>query len=114
MKLADIVDQLVIDQRKLTEYALNYRSERGKDKALIFEQVLGFTLENYQGLLRQLETNCPSADAKFYREIEQGALYQVDIVIEGKDNRQAHVRTGWIVKPGTRVAHLTTVYGLGR
>jgi len=114
VKLADIVDQLVIDPRKLTEYALNYRSERGKDKALVFEQVLGFTLENYQGLLRQLETNCLGADAKLYRAIEQGVLYQVDIVMEGKDNRQAVVRTGWIVKPGTRVARLTTVYVLGR
>ena len=114
MKLDDIVDSLVIDPRKLTEYALNYNSKQGKDKALVFAQVLGFTLENYQELLRQLEANCLSANAKFYRAIEQGALYQVDIIIEGKANRQASVRTGWLVKPGTRVAHLTTVYVLGR
>ena len=114
MKLADIVDQLEIDPRKLTEYALNYNSRPGKDKALVFEQVLGFTKENYQALLVQLEAKCLNAEAKIYREIEQGTLYQVDILVDGKNNRQALVRTGWIVRPGAQLARLTTVYVLRR
>ena len=71
MKLDDIVDSLVIDPRKLTEYALNYNSKQGKDKALVFEQVLGFTLENYQELLRQLEENCLSANANFIEPLSK-------------------------------------------
>ena len=114
MTLSDVVNELVIDHRKLTEYALDYSSVRGKDKALVFEQVLGFTQENYQELLSQLVTKCFNADAKFYREIEQGTLYQVDVLIEGVNDNQAMVRTGWIIRPGTSLARLTTVYVLRR
>ena len=114
MTLSDVADELVIDPRKLTEYALDYSSVRGKDKALVFEQVLGFTKENHQGLLHQLSTKCLNANAKFYLEIEQGTLYQVDVFIDGANNNQAMVRTGWIVRPETRLARLTTIYVLRR
>ncbi len=70
MKFSDLTDEIVIDHRKLTEYALDYNSGRGKDKAFVFEQVLGFTKENHQELLSQLTAKCFHANAKFYREIE--------------------------------------------
>lgn len=110
LKLSDLVDELVIDHRKLTEYALDYDAARGKDKALIFEQVLGFTKENHQQLLSQVRAKCFNADAKFYREIEQGTLYQVDVLIDGANKKQAMVRTGWIIGPSERAARLTTIY----
>ena len=47
MKLADIVSRVGIDSRKLTEYALDPESPWGRHKAIVFEQVLGFTRENY-------------------------------------------------------------------
>ncbi len=110
MKLSDLIDEIVIDHRKLTEYALDYNSMHGKHKAFIFEQVLGFTKDNHQALLSQLKAKCLHANAKFYREIEQGTLYQIDVLIEGDNNNQALVRTGWLIKPGTRSARLTTIY----
>jgi len=112
LKLSDLVNQLVIDPRKLTEYALDPTSTRGRDKAIVFEQVLGYTKENYAELLRQLEEKCPDAEASVHRAIDQGILYRVDVLIHGKTDKQAMVRTGWIIRPGTNVARLTTVYVL--
>ncbi|MGL5796239.1 MAG: DUF6883 domain-containing protein, partial [Waterburya sp.] len=36
MKLKDIVTDIAIDPRKLTEYALNLDNPKGRDKAIMF------------------------------------------------------------------------------
>lgn len=66
VRLADIVGRVRIDTRKLTHYALDPDSPYGRDKAVLFRRVLGFTRENYAGLLHQLETKCPQAEAAFH------------------------------------------------
>ncbi|EDN65350.1 hypothetical protein BGP_5970 [Beggiatoa sp. PS] len=50
MKLADIVDNVVINSRKLTHYALDPNSLKGKHKAVLFE--------NYWVLLRKIILIC--------------------------------------------------------
>jgi hypothetical protein len=42
MQLRDFAEQVAIDARKLTEYALNPHNERGQHKAKVFARVLGF------------------------------------------------------------------------
>lgn len=56
MKLGDIVNRIVIDSRKLTDYALNPDNPLGADKAVIFQRLLGFTIDNHQLLLKQILT----------------------------------------------------------
>ena len=56
MKLGDIVNGIVIDPRKLTDYALNRDNPVGADKAVIFQRDLGFTIDNYQLLLEQISS----------------------------------------------------------
>jgi len=51
VKLGEIVRQVNIDSRKLTEYVLNPEAPWGRHKAFVFARVLGFTLENYADLL---------------------------------------------------------------
>lgn len=63
MKLRDVVSRVVIDPRKLTRYALNLNNPQAIDKALMFQQYLGFTPENYQQLLHQIEMQALDADA---------------------------------------------------
>ncbi|MEG4067464.1 hypothetical protein QUA42_08920 [Microcoleus sp. Pol11C2] len=48
MNLKELVSPLVIDPRKLTEYALNLDNPVGSDKAVIFQRRLGFSQENYE------------------------------------------------------------------
>lgn len=63
MKLGDIVSRVVIDSRKLTDYALNPDNPVGADKAVIFQRLLSFNLDNYQLLLLQISTQALNGDA---------------------------------------------------
>ncbi len=110
MKLADIVDRIIINPRKLTHYALDADSPYGQHKAILFERVLGFTKANYGDLLKQLEAKALHAEATFHSEDEFGKRYRVDIEVEGIEGQQATIRTGWFVPPGSDQAHLATLY----
>lgn len=110
MKLADVAAQLVIDQRKLADYALNPESPLGRHKARVFEQVLGITRANCAELLVQIEQRALQAEALSGKEDEHGIRYRVDVQVRGPNGREAIVRTGWIVLHGSNEARLATLY----
>ncbi len=111
MKLGDVVARVVIDPRKLTEYALNRDNPRGADKAVMFERHLGFTKDNYQLLLQQIKVKVLDAEANLQKTDVHGQRYQVDLEIEGVESGQREiVRTGWIVESKNDVARLITLY----
>jgi hypothetical protein len=110
MKLADIVDRLVVDPRKLTDYALDPNNPIGCHKALLFERRLGFTNHNYESLLQQIESRTLTAEAHLKRTDKHGRHYSVDLEIVGTEGRRAVVRTGWIVAPDSGEARLVTLY----
>lgn len=49
-------------------------------------------------------------EATFHSEDEFGRRYTVDMLILGTEERQAIVRTGWLVSPGADEARLVTLY----
>lgn len=110
MKLKEIVSHLVIDSRKLTEYALNSDNPVGSDKAVIFQRRLGFNQENYELLLAQISTKTLDAEAIFGLNDRHGQRYTVDLEIMGVQGQQEIVRTGWIVEPGSNGARLVTLF----
>lgn len=110
MKLGDLVRELEVDPRKLRDYALNPENPVGKDKAAIFERRLGFTRENYEGLMAQIRENAIAAEATPTHADEHGQRYRVDVEIVGIAGQRAVVRTGWIVEPGMEIARLVTLY----
>ncbi|MCT7975466.1 DUF6883 domain-containing protein [Laspinema olomoucense] len=111
MKLGDIVSRLVIDPRKLTEYALNPDNPKGADKALMFERHLGFTQDNYQPLLQQILLQALETEAILQSTDKHGQRYQVDLEIRGTQaGQQEIVRTGWIVESESDAARLVTLY----
>jgi len=110
MKLAEIVSRVSVDPRKLTEYVLNPQAPRGRHKALVFEQVLGFTRQNYHDLLTRIEQQALEAKATFHSEDEFGRRYTVDLTIQGTEERRGMVRTGWLVPPDADEARLVTLY----
>lgn len=112
MKLGDIVQHIVIDSRKLVAYALDPNSLRGKDKARMFQQCLGFTLETYELLLKQVQEKAMDGEAIPGDLDKYGQRYHVDLVIMGVElSQQEIVRTGWIVEPGAKdTARLTTIF----
>ncbi len=110
MKLGDIVTHLVIDSRKLTEYALNPDNPIGADKAVMFQRHLGFTRDNYESLLEQISDQALEADAISGHADEHGQRYRVDLEIIGTQGQREIVRTGWIVEPDSDAARLVTLY----
>lgn len=111
MKLGDVVARVAIDSRKLTEYALNPDNPRGADKAVMFQRHLGFTKDNYQLLLQQIESKVLDSEATLQTTDVHGQRYQVDLEIEGVESGQREiVRTGWIVESKNDVARLITLY----
>lgn len=111
MKLGDIISRVVIDPRKLTEYALNPDNPVCADKAAMFQQHLGFTKDNYEALLEQISAIALETEAIVGRSDEHGRRYQVDLEIIGVEEGQREVvRTGWIVEPDSEVARLVTLY----
>ncbi len=111
MKFKDIVTDIMIDSRKLTEYALNSDNPKGADKAIMFKHHLGFTRDNYQILLDRIKTRVLDAEVTLQKTDIHGQRYQVDLEIEGIQSGQKEiVRTGWIVEQNSNVARLVTLY----
>lgn len=110
MKLGDIVSRLVIDPRKLRDYALNPDNPIGGDKAVMFQRHLGFTKDNYEPLLEQISAQALEAEAILGKTDEHGQRYRVDLEIIGTEGQQEIVRTGWIVEPGSDAARLVTLF----
>lgn len=110
MKLHQIADRLLVDPRKLVEYALNLNNPQGKDKALMFQRHLGYNRSNYQ-ILQQILAKALDAEAILGENDEFGQRYTTDIEIDGIEAMQKEVvRLGWIVEPGSSVARLITLY----
>jgi len=112
LKLADLVDNVIINSRKLTHYALNRDSPKGKHKAILFEKLLGFTKENYTHLLEQLEKKSLSAEITYHSEDQYGKRYTTELLIEGIEAQR--VKTGWLIAPEAKEAHLVTLYVIKR
>ncbi|MEM8719710.1 MAG: DUF6883 domain-containing protein [Cyanobacteria bacterium P01_G01_bin.39] len=95
MKLRDVVTEVIIDSRKLTDYALNPDNPRGADKAVMFERHLGFTLgftrDNYQLLLDRIKANVLDAEAIIQKQDIHGQRYQVDLEITGVEPKQQEI-----------------------
>lgn len=110
MKLRELASRIIVDPRKLTEYALNPENERGRHKARVFRAALGYTRDNYESLLEQIETQVLEAEAVAQRTDEYGQHVHVDLEIVGVADQRAVVRTGWLVAPGSDEARLITLY----
>jgi filamentous hemagglutinin len=111
--LRNVALVLTVDPAKLTTYALNRHHPRGRHKARIFEAILGYNLENYGSLLKEIETKALDSQAQLLHVDEHGHHYRVDIDIVGANGNQATVRTGWLIMPGQNNAVLTTLYVRG-
>lgn len=115
MKLSEIVSQIYIPLMKITGYALKLNHPYGGDKAYMFKKHLGYTQDDYAFLLQQIEKKVLTADAIERPSNQHGRIFQVDLQILGNyEGQKEIVRTGWIVKPNSSIAQLTTLYIIER
>ncbi|NLW90001.1 MAG: hypothetical protein GXY34_00145 [Syntrophomonadaceae bacterium] len=87
-----------IPEKKIVEYSLNKNhSGGGKDKAIAFEQALGYNLSNYQDLIDNIRGNLPRFPAVYKGKGKHGERYQVIMELTGPNGKTAKVLTGWLV-----------------
>jgi hypothetical protein len=104
-------ENAIVDIRKLRDYCLNPEHENGKHKAKLFASILGMTADDAEELRQILREVVQTKDARLGRQDEFGQRYTLDFAIAWQ-NREATLRSGWIIEPGSDIPKLTTCYPL--
>lgn len=93
-------------EQKFTEYALN--PEKNPDKAKAFEKALGYTLENYTDLMKNINDHIDESRFIEKGNIGYGMRYEYVMRLTGANGKQAKVLTAWI--QDGKEKRLTSVY----
>jgi hypothetical protein len=88
----------IIARRKLTEYLLRRRQEDDKSA---FLALAGYTLENADRLLMDLQEQLLPLDAELHDETEYGPKYQIRGTLTGPNGRALRVLTVWMKEEAT-------------
>ncbi|WP_434686296.1 DUF6883 domain-containing protein [Pseudanabaena minima] len=101
----------IVDIRKLRDYCLNLEHDDGKHKARLFSSILGMKAEDAEELRLILLEIIKTHEAKLGRSDRFGQRYTVDFEITWQ-NRNATLRSGWIIEHSSNIPKLTTCYPL--
>lgn len=100
-----------IDISKLSSYALNPVHRVGGHKARLFFRLLGMTSSDAEALQDILRTVVQTEEAELGVLDEFGQRYVIDFSLVWRD-RQAQVRSAWIIRPDEDFPRLVTCYPL--
>ena len=109
MKLPNGSRALVDVQGKLVGYCLNKSHRRGRNKAIVFETVLGITGKNASILADALLQAAAQLDSKIKDQSDDATKYEILLSVTGPRGT-AQVVSGWVVEKGDDVPRLTTCY----
>ncbi|KYC38418.1 hypothetical protein WA1_37210 [Scytonema hofmannii PCC 7110] len=101
----------VVDLKKLQDYCLSPKHSQGKHKAHVFESALNLTAEDSEELKNILLVAVQTYDATPTKQNEYGQSYIIDFTIT-KADKQAVVRSAWIIRHEEDFPRLTTCYVL--
>ncbi len=101
----------IVDIRKLRDYCLNTEHDDGKHKARLFSSILGMKAEHAEELRLILLKIIRIHEAVLGRSDRFGQRYTVDFEITWQ-NRNATLRSGWIIEHSSDIPKLTTCYPL--
>ena len=98
----------IIPAEKFTEYALNPLKD--KNKAEAFEKALGYNLNNSDKLIENIKNNIDKFSAKEKEDLGYGPRYEITMKLLGENNKEANVKTAWIIDKDTKQTRLTSAY----
>jgi hypothetical protein len=104
-------ERAVVDIRKLRDYCLNFMHDEGQHKVRVFATALGITADDAEELRVLLIQAVKTSDAQLGRHDAYGQRYTVDFLLAWYD-KQAMVRSGWIIEHDSDTPRLTTCYPL--
>lgn len=102
-------NQAVVDPQKLTGYCLNPQHSDGQHKAYVFQSVLGIGLEEAEELRGALLQAVGTYEATLGKANQHGQKYTIDFSMV-HHNKQAFVRSVWIVRYDESFPRLITCY----
>lgn len=111
MNLLPNYEQAIIPIEKLRNYALNMEHEVGQDKAIVFKSALGITDEDAEWLQMRILESLGEYEAVEKEATEYGRRYNVDVIIR-KFDKEARVKTAWIIRNNEDTPRMTTCYVL--
>lgn len=91
-------------EAKLTKYALDPTSDKGKEKARVFKAALSYEKSNYKDLMQQVYDNLGKFKAVEKGEDQYGTKFEVNMMIHGPNGKTKNVLTAW------KVTWLTSIY----
>lgn len=92
-----ILEEIVIPREKLVNYVLNLDHPVGRNKAILFKELLGIGAKEWRYLAAQIINGISNGKVHEIRKSEYGIQYHVDIPIVGLNNQHRTVRTAWII-----------------
>ena len=104
-------NRAVVDIRKLTDYCLSHEHPRGKHKARVFQSALGMTVADAGELRDALLQKVRFEDCAIGTVDEYGTRYIVDFTY-ARGDREAMIRSTWIIKAGEDTPRLTSCFVL--
>lgn len=107
LSIRDICDMT----NKLLGYCLNQDNEKGRDKARLFEGLLGFNKKNFSLLESQLKHGLKDCILKFNEINKYGLQFTAFIDVKGANGISKTIESGWIyeMKSPDKI-RLTTAY----
>lgn len=93
-------DNTTVDDRKFTEYLFGGTNERGLAKGKAFTSRLGYNIDNYAELKREIINKAEKYPVSLKNSDEHGQGYEQKIILYGKKNTPANVVVGWKEKDG--------------
>lgn len=103
-------DKAVIPMEKFTKYALDMNNPKGRNKAIAFEQALGYNLNNADKLIKNIQNNIHKFNAIEKEDKGFGKRYEVLMTLIGENKKIANVKTGWIIDKENGETKLTSAY----
>ena len=101
--------EVSIDIRKLRDYCLNPHHPVGKHKARQFFSQLGIERGDANWLKEEITEKIKDSEIEWAHEDEYGKRCIAELKLD-MNNRFAHVKTIWIIKPGSEIPEFVTCY----
>ena len=102
-------DKAIVDDQKLVGYCLDPEHPRGKHKARVFAQALGFTAANASELREHLLAAAATEDATPTGSDKYGERFVIESEARGPKG-SAVIRSSWILRTGEDSPRLTSCY----
>jgi hypothetical protein len=98
---------------KLERYVLNPQHPKGKDKAALFKNRLGITLENKEVLEKALLDVASNQEATVHKQDQYGTQYDINFLMTTEVSTSL-VISCWIIRAGEDFPRLTNAYPISK